>query len=636
MDIKAITNNLDKGSDCLVSSFTGRGLAAFIDGKVELYLDCSRNDGNISFASKTMLVPCPSIGSPITWISTSPNGSQIALIGKNDIWIVRVSPQVWATSALIGSSRFMQESYLSETIRVGPKESFPSIVGNAVKWLPTSDSSKTQYIAILARDRIRIYNVDESNDCPLFDIEYDGLLPNDRTMVKGESTYGLSVRIAAYCFLNQAGLYYLLAVDSEGNISACDFDVITGAITDPIPVKTPEAIPCEAVDFYHIEHANSALFDVVGLIGSGFSLVHLVAFVNDDGYVELYLQDQHRLSSDSPGDEPAVAADLLQNGTYLISTSSALLYVNCLPWIAHYLDAASSSGDQTSFSEILRVQPDTENKENGISTRTSSAPPLIIHTRSFDGSVSPNGLLLIHASPDLPTAFISHQLPAAPIATAPDTQFLEPNPRADKFHLEIETILSKVEPLTRPIPLQNEEDIIAQLTRLLANGTANCEKQSEAARAALAHVRGIYDSLKGAVKEHQDLTTRQNAVVAQMTDNSDKLCEAKSRILSAEDRLNRIFTTACANLPLSEDEQKILQRLQAYKKDVERMEVALAKKTLELAMEGKKRLPPTRSFVSTPQGRQANTQRCVREVECLVERMDGLKSRADALANNSF
>ncbi|KIH61714.1 hypothetical protein ANCDUO_08009 [Ancylostoma duodenale] len=219
-------------------------------------------------------------------MSITNDGSLIVLSSESDLFLVRVSADLWASKS---ENYIPLDHYVCELEQVHPtllnSVKPPKVL--QTRWiLADSFSCSAHFLAVLFDDnRMRIYQAGNVCDVPFTVVDYSLFMcASDRPYeTPGSNSYGFFKSIVSFdCLSLPEESPILVAIDSEGEMYATIFNVIGN--TQPIitrPLVPPSALPCDPIQIKIIEHPMSDIFAVFSVLSSGNVISFVVAIPNE-------------------------------------------------------------------------------------------------------------------------------------------------------------------------------------------------------------------------------------------------------------------------------------------------------------------------------------------------------------------
>ncbi|EYC26330.1 hypothetical protein Y032_0010g1093 [Ancylostoma ceylanicum] len=557
------------GKRYLISSFRYKNLVIFCDGSMRFVYGLVNNNGYAEYTKSVHVSLSPRIpdDTDITSMSITNDGSLIVLSSESDLFIVRVSADLWASKY---ENYIPLDHYVCELEQVHPtllNSVKPPKVLQARWVLADSFNCSAHFLAVLFDDnRIRIYQAENVCDVPLTIVDYSLFMcASDRPYeTPGSNSYGFFKSIVSFdCLSLPEESPVLVAIDSEGEMYATVFNVIGN--TQPItrPLVPPSALPCDPIQIKVVEHPLSDIFAVFAVLSSANVISFVIAVPNEQSTYSLFLHEQLHLPQASA--LSICSTDL--EYTVIVASNTSLLHMDLSQWIQEYavvlqdhsLDIGKSAFSMTSTAREL-INLSTSHADSNDSAFVGFGENRAVHL--ICESVASRGTSTIVVActenPPLATAFLNQKGPEP--SWHPRSASLPENMLSPLNENVLRAIISRKEPLPRIEFTKSSKELVESISSFFSIAHKNQLLLAAALEMSQDRLAALMKFAKQLTEKQNDVNQRLLKVLRQNVALKDKKEKLRADVAKSLIRADRVFARS-HDQKLSGEETKLLTAL---------------------------------------------------------------------------
>ncbi|RCN43574.1 hypothetical protein ANCCAN_10473 [Ancylostoma caninum] len=637
------------GKNYLISSFRYKNLVIFCDGSMRFVYGLVSNNGYAEYTKLVHVSLSPRVPdeADITSMSITNDGSLIVLSSESDLFLVRVSADLWASKS---------ENYIPLDHYVCELEQVHATLLNSVKppkvlqtrWiLADSFNCSAHFLAVLFDDnRIRMYQAGNICDVPFTVIDYSLFMcASDRPYeTPGSNSYGFFKSIVSFdCLSLPEESPVIVAIDSEGEMYATIFSVVGN--TQPItrPLIPPSALPCDPIQIKVIEHPMTDIFAVFAVLSSGNVISFVVAVPNEQSAYSLFLHEQLQLPQTSP--LSICSTDL--EYTVIVASDTSLLHFDLSQWIQEYAvvlqdhspDVGKSPFSITSTArELINLSTDTGDSAF-VGVGENRAVHLICKSVACRGASTI--IVACTENPPLATAFLNQKGPEP--SWHPQSKSLPESVQSPLNENVLRAIISRKEPLPRIESTKSPKEFVESISNFFSIAHKN-------QLLLVAALEMSQDRLTALMKFAKQLTEKQNdvnqrllkvgiyaiyfKVLRQNVALKDKKERLRTDVAKSLMRADRVFARS-HDQKLSGEETKLLSALKECRARMLTYAMEASKLSLQAAELQREARGPARPFTASAGASLFVLQHGEEELSLLKRRLDSLSAKMEAFGFNS-
>ncbi|KHJ87647.1 hypothetical protein OESDEN_12574 [Oesophagostomum dentatum] len=568
-------------------------------------------------------------------MSSTNDGSLIALSAENNLFIVRVSSDLWAAKS---ENYIPLNQYVCELEQVHPTlfESVRPPKVLQMRWiLADSFNCSVHFLAVLFDDnRIRIYRAEGVCDVPAMVIDYSLFMcASDRPHeTPGTNSYGLFKSIVSFDSVTSPGEDpILVAIDSEGELYATVVNVISNVQPSTRPLIPPSALPCDPVAIQAVEHPMSDVFSVFAILSTGNVISFVVAIPDEQSFYSLFLHEQLQLPRSTSLN---LCATDLQYGVF-VANESLILHLDLSEWIQDYVAVLQDhSSDKAQISkgstvrELIHIQADANNEPNipnlyGISTNRA------VHLLCKSGTIRGSTTLVVGLTqnPPLAIVFLRQKLPEA-VSTdnyVPSAAKLMGPPLNENV---LKAIIAKKEALPRITTTASPQESLQSISNFFSVAHKNQMTLAAALEMSQDRLAEIMKFTKQLTEKQNDVNQRLLKVLRQNVALRDKKEKVRAAVAKSLARADRVLARSY-DQKLSGEETKLLATLKECRARMLSYAMETSKLSLQAAELQRETRGPARPFTASAGASLFVLQTSEKDLLALKQRLDNLSAKME-------
>ncbi|CAJ0605570.1 unnamed protein product [Cylicocyclus nassatus] len=618
------------GKRYIVSSFRYKNLAVYCDGSFTFVYGLADRNGYAEYTKSVEITCSPHLpeDAEITSMSSTNDGSLIALCGANGVFIVRVSTDLWASK----SNYVPLDQYVCELEPVHPTlfESVRSPKVVQVRWIMAdSFNCSMHYLAVLFDDnRIRIYQAENVYDVPSIVIDYSlYMCASDRPYeAPGSNSYGFFKSIVSFdCVTMRESNPVLFAIDSEGELFSTTVNVIGNVQPTTRPLVPPSALPCDPVGIQVVEHPAGEIFTVLAVLSSSNVVSFVVAVPDESSVHNLFLHEQIQLAT-----KPRLNLCSTQlDSTVIVANNSLVLHLDLSEWIHEYAmllqdqSGASTCSASTQVRELVNVTPNTETKSILCSWGPNHAVQLICKSGSTRGPTTV--VIACTQDPPLTTVFMKTRDTTSSYAKS-QTLSVPVVARSPLNEDALRAIIAKKEPLPQLTTGKSTREYLESVANFF--NIAHKNQLIMAAALELSHDRlaDLTKFAKQLTEKQNDVNQRLLKVLRQNVSLKDKKEKVRSDMTKSLLRADRVIARSF-DRKLSGEETKLLATVKECRARMLGYAMETSKLSLQAAELQRETRGPARPFTASIGASIFVLQHGQEELLALKRRLESLSAR---------
>ncbi|CAL2033382.1 unnamed protein product [Caenorhabditis brenneri] len=587
----------------VVTALTSSSIIVYDQGELKIYVGFTNNRECVEYTKEVVILLSTDIPqkAQIRDIIVSKNGDYVILEGSRSIFVVRIGTEILFNKPDRLPSEYFCECYpLHDSLLLQN----PGLTVAKTRILAEKCDEKSIIAAVLYSDScIRFYNLQKKFDSLLLSVDFRSYLHIEQDENTTCNTFGLQKTLVSFDLIPpqpKSSHFSLIVVDSDVEFYASfvHFSCFKEGVPPRIHrLEAVDGLPCDPLDLQYVQTSNPRITSIFVLVSGGGILSHLVVFPNEFGEFQLLVNDQLRLPH-SDGD-PKIAKNQIKKlniNRYEIATSTCLYSVNISPWFNSLTNGPSSvhSNQDSRVVELVNaIIPDelsntTSNKWTG--ARALRAVSVQLSDCSQDEDMQSDSEDVMHL------VIIENK------AGQPAHAFNVNTFDSDTWDSQIQSSKGKAELNEVPKNTKSLEQQLASmqpLTACVISEKVSCEEAIEAALK-------FFDAVDDRLKKHallaeafvercvslatstKSLGERQQQVDDRLIEETSNVEELKARMHATKDRMeaarkgiNVLFHRVEENVPLSDNESRIFERLKEHQKMLSDLSILVPKMTLD-------------------------------------------------------
>nr|pir hypothetical protein ZK177.4 - Caenorhabditis elegans [Caenorhabditis elegans] len=564
-----ITHLIDSLSDrAVITPLTPTSVIIYDKNELKVYVGFTNNRNSLEYTKEVVLLLSTEIPkkAEIREIIVSKNGDYVILEGPRSLFVVRIGAEILvAKPDRLPSECFcecypLHDSLLLQNISL-------SVV--KVRLLPEKCDEKTFVTAVLFSDN---YSTISRK------ISFDLIPPKPNT-----------------------SHFSIISIDSDCDFytSFVHFSCFKEGYAPRIHrIEPVDGLPCDPLDLRYIQTTNPRICSVFVLVSGGGVLSHLVVFPNEFGEFRFLVKDQLRLPS-SNGDPRIVQNQIrsLKVSRYEIATSSSLFSVNIFPWFEALtsISPTSTLEKETRVSELVDAVIPSDELSN--TTKWTGARALRAVSVQLTQSLATEEEELLPESENIMHLVILENKDGQPAHLFNISTFDNIWSTENKTSFGRDSVSQP--PMKSTGSLEQQLAALKPLAACVISEKVSCEEAIDAAMK-------FFDAVDERLKKHceisklfverclavsssaQALDEKQQSVDQRLIEETNtveelkiRMHETKERMEGARKGINVLFHRVDENVPLSDNEIRIFERLKEHQKMLSDMTKLVPKMTLD-------------------------------------------------------
>ncbi|CAP24092.2 Protein CBR-CYP-44A1 [Caenorhabditis briggsae] len=578
-----ITQLVETLSDrAVITTLNSSSVIVYDKNELKIYLGFANNRETVEYAKEVVLLlstPIPP-KADIREIVVSKNGDFVILVGPRSTFVVRIGTEILFTSPDRLPSECFCECYSLHDSLILQNSSLSVL---KCRILSEKCGDRTHIVAVLYSDScVRFYNLLMKFESLLLSVDFRSYLHQGQDENVANNTFGLQKALVSFDLIPpqpKSSHFSLIVVDSDAEFYASfvHFSYLR-----------------------YIQTSNPRIASVFVLVSGGGVLTHIIVFANEFGEFQLLVNDQLRLPQSS-GDPEIVSNRMkkLNVNRYEIATSSCLYAVNISSWF----EALTSS------SYDLHVKQDTRvfelvnaiispNELSNTKSWTGARPIRAVAVKLTEGmNTEESEEETVLESEDVMHLVILENKDGQPahvfnVATFDSNTWDVQSPSKKEQQQNVPTSSGKSS-------LEEQLAALKPLAACVISDKVSCEEAIDAASK-------FFDAVDERMKKHaelaqafverclilstsaQSLDERQQSVDQRLIEETNTVEELKARMYKTKERMelarkgiNVLFHRVEENVPLSDNEIRIFERLKEHQKMLSDMTILVPKMTLD-------------------------------------------------------
>ncbi|KAK6736972.1 hypothetical protein RB195_019579 [Necator americanus] len=577
----------------------------------------------------------------VTSMSVTNDGSLIALSSADNLFIVRVSTDLWASKS---ENYIPLDQYVCELEGVHPTlfESIRPPHVLQLRWIfADSFNSMVNFLAVLFDDnRIRLYRAENICDVPYAVIDYSLFMcANDRPQeTPGSNSYGLFKSIVSFdCLALPEENPVVIAIDSEGEMYATVISVISNAQPIVRPLVPPSALPCDPVGIQIVDHPMNDIFSIFAILSSGNVISFVIALPDEQCGYSLFLHEQLQL----PQTYPMSVCSTGLEYTVIIANKSSILHLDLSQWILEYARMLQDQGGiSTTPSSSLSIVRELINiplhlGDTRDPTFPCTAHNCAVHLICKSTTAGETSTIVVSSSEDPPlaTAFLRQK------AADPTWFFSQPSSilesaRSPLNEKVLEAILVKKEPLPRIITTKSPLEFLESISDYFNTAHKNQLVLAAALEMSQDRLAALLRMAKQLTEKQNDMNQRLLKVLRQNVSVKDRKEKLRVDVAKSLARADRIFARS-HDQKLSGEETKLLAALKECRARMLTYAMETSKLSLQAAELQREARGPARPFTASSGASLFVLEHGEKELANLKQRLESLSARVESSTLNS-
>ncbi|CAO4365858.1 unnamed protein product [Caenorhabditis nigoni] len=602
-----ITQLVESLSDrAVITTLNSSSVIVYDKNELKIYLGFANNRETVEYSKEVVLLlstPIPP-KADIREIVVSKNGDFVILVGPRSTFVVRIGTEILFTSPDRLPSECFCECYSLHDSLILQNSSLSVL---KCRILSEKCDDRTHIVAVLYSDNcVRFYNLLMKFESLLLSVDFRSYLHQGQDENVANNTFGLQKALVSFDLIPpqpKSSHFSMIVVDSDAEFYASfvHFSCFTEGISPRIHrLEVIEGLPCDPLDLRYIQTSNPRIASVFVLVSGGGVLTHIIVFANEFGEFQLLVNDQLRLPQSS-GDPKIVSNRIkkLNVNRYEIATSSCLYAVNISPWF----EALTSSSYDAQVKHDTRVFElvnaiISPNELSNTKSWTGARPIRAVAVKLTEGlntEESEEGTM--SESEDVMHLVILENKDGQPahvfnVATfdsntwdvqSPSKKEQKPNVPTGSGKSSLEEQLAALKPLAACVISDKVscEEAIDAASKFFDAVDERMKKHAELAQAFVERCIILSTSA-------QSLDERQQSVDQRLIEETNTVEELKARMYKTKERMeaarkgiNVLFHRVEENVPLSDNEIRIFERLKEHQKMLSDMTILVPKMTLD-------------------------------------------------------
>ncbi|EGT56448.1 hypothetical protein CAEBREN_01214 [Caenorhabditis brenneri] len=533
----------------VVTALTSSSIIVYDQGELKIYVGFTNNRECVEYTKEVVILLSTDIPqkAQIRDIIVSKNGDYVILEGSRSIFVVRIGTEILFSKPDRLPSEYFCECYpLHDSLLLQN----PGLTVAKTRILAEKCDEKSIIAAVLYSDScIRFYNLQKKFDSLLLSVDFRSYLHIEQDENTTCNTFGLQKTLVSFDLIPpqpKSSHFSLIVVDSDVEFYASfvHFSCFKEGVPPRIHrLEAVDGLPCDPLDLQYIQTSNPRITSIFVLVSGGGILSHLVVFPNEFG--EFHPSSVHS-NQESRVVElvNAIIPDELSN-----TTSNKWTGARALRAVSVQLSDCSQDEDMQSDSEDVIHLVIIENK--------AGQPAHAFNVTTFDSDTW-------------------------------DSQNQSSKGKA---------VLNEVPKNTKS--LEQQLASMQPLTACVISEKVSCEEAIEAALK-------FFDAVDDRLKKHallaeafvercvslatstKSLGERQQQVDDRLIEETSNVEELKARMHATKDRMevarkgiNVLFHRVEENVPLSDNESRIFERLKEHQKMLSDLSILVPKMTLD-------------------------------------------------------
>ncbi|KAL6734709.1 hypothetical protein Aduo_005219 [Ancylostoma duodenale] len=632
------------GKNYFISSFRYKNLVVFCDGSMRFVYGLVNNNGYAEYTKLVHVSLSPRIPdeADLSSMSITNDGSLIVLSSESDLFLVRVSADLWASKS---ENYIPLDHYVCELEQVHPtllnSVKPPKVL--QTRWiLADSFSCSAHFLAVLFDDnRMRIYQAGNVCDVPFTVVDYSLFMcASDRPYeTPGSNSYGFFKSIVSFdCLSLPEESPILVAIDSEGEMYATIFNVIGN--TQPIitrPLVPPSALPCDPIQIKIIEHPMSDIFAVFSVLSSGNVISFVVAIPNEQSTYSLFLHEQLQLPQTS---SLSICSTDLEY-TVIVASDTSLLHLDLSQWIQEYavvLQDRSPDVGKSPFSitstarELINLPTNAGDSIDSAFIGVGENRAVHLICKSVASRGTSTIVVACTENPPLTTAFLNQKGPQP--SWHPQSASLPGNMQSLLNENVLRAIVSKKDPLPRIESTKSPKEFVESISNFFTTAHKNQLLLVAALEMSQDRLTALMKFAKQLTEKQNDVNQRLLKVLRQNVALKDKKERLRTDVAKSLMRADRVFARS-HDQKLSGEETKLLSALKECRARMLSYAMEASKLSLQAAELQREARGPARPFTASAGASLFVLQHGEEELSLLKRRLDSLSAKMEAFGFNS-
>ncbi|CAI2346716.1 unnamed protein product [Caenorhabditis sp. 36 PRJEB53466] len=605
MHISQLIENLTEKA--VITPLTPSSVIVFDKNELKVYLGFTNNRGTVEYAKEVILLLSTPIQpkAEIRQVVVSKNGDYAILEGSRSVYVVRIGTEILVSKPDRLPNECFCECYpLHDSFLL--QNSSLSVVQTRI--LSQKCDEKTIAAILYSDNCIRFYNIYRKSEALLLTIDFRHHLHQSHDESVSNNTFGLQKALVSFDMIPpqpKTSYLSLIVVDSDAEFFASFvyFSCFKEGISPRIHrLETVDSLPCDPLALHYLETSNPRISSVFALVSGGGVLSHLVVFPNEFGEFQLLVNDQLRLP-DCNGDPRIVPNQIrkLNRNRYEIATSTCLFSVNISPWFDNILSGSSDPKTQeTRVCELVNVVTDSaelsvSSKKPYTGARALRAVSVLL-ARHLEQEEDEND---VNAEPEVLHLVILSTTDGEPTLVFSVSTFdnhfggktgahaarsSDPAPATTvKSSSTLEQQLAELKPLPACVISDriSPEEAIAAALKFVDSVDERLKKHGELANAVVERCLGLAATSQLLDEKQQSVDERLIAETTAAEELKVRMHELKARMDATRKAANVLFHRVDENVPLSDNEVRIYERLKEHQKMLSDMSIYVPKMTLD-------------------------------------------------------
>lgn len=591
----------------VVTTLTPSSIIVYDKNELKVYVGFTNNRECVEYTKEVILLLSTAIPTKteIREIIVSKNGDYVVLEGPRSIFVVRIGTEIlFTTPDRLPSECFCECYSLHDSLLL--QNSALSVV--KIRVLAEKCNEKTIISAVLFSDNcIRFYNLQKKFDSLLLGVDFRNYLHQGVDENIANNTFGLQKALVSFDLIPpqpKSSHFSLIAVDSDAEFYASfvHFSCFKEGVSPRIHrLEIIHGIPCDPIDFQYIKTSNPRITSIFVLVSGGGILSHLVVFPNEFGEFQLFVNDQLRLPLSS-GDPKIVRNQIkkLNVNRYEIATSSCLYSVNISSWFDTLTSgsAASKTNQDSCVFELVNALISSDElsaakKWTGARALRAVAVKMTncLETNETVDETSTDSedvmhLVVIENDNGQPAhvfniaTFDSNTWNTK--TTSEKEKYANDATTSSQKHT-LEQQLADLKPLAACVISDKVscEDAIDAALMFFAAVDERLKKHSELAQAFVDRTLALTTNANNLSEKQQQVDERLGEETLVVEDLKFRMQATKERMETARKGITVLFHRVEQNVPLSDNEIRIFERLQERQTMLSNMSIRVPKMTLD-------------------------------------------------------
>uniref|UniRef100_A0A8R1HKG3 Uncharacterized protein n=1 Tax=Caenorhabditis japonica TaxID=281687 RepID=A0A8R1HKG3_CAEJA len=599
MLIAELIENLSEKA--VITPLTPSSVIVFDKNELKIFLGFTNSRNSVEFAKEVKIELSTPIAqkAEIREIVVSKNADFVVLHGSRTLQIVRIGAEILMSKPDRLASECFCESYpLHDSLFLQN----PALAVQKTRIL-TQKCDDKQILTVLYSDNvIRFYNIQRKTDSLLLAIDFRRFLHQDLNESVANNTFGLQKGLVSFDIIApqpNAAHFSLIAIDSDAEFYGCFvyFKCFQEGVAPRIHrLEAIDGLPCDPLDLKCLDTSNPKICSIFVLVSGGGVLSHLAIFPNEFGEFQILVNDQLRLPTSS-GDPKIVPNQIkkLNRNRYEIATATCLFSVNISPWFDS--PSSTSSAESRVCELVSAVAPSelaaTSSSKNATWTGTRAlraisvllTPNLVAAAGDDDeNDLEPEvmHLVILDTNRQGPEHVFT-------VVTFDKTWNVNPTTSAAvatptlKRSANIEQQLAQLKPLPACVISDkiSQEEALDAASKFIDLVEERSRKHQELAMAAVERSLQMAATSQVIAEKQQSVDELLIEETAAVEELKMKMYELRARVDATRKTMNVLFHRVEENVPLSDNEARIFERLQEHQKMLSDMSIQVPKVSLD-------------------------------------------------------